>query len=355
MMRVARFALLTLVMAFVLACSCEKEKTPVVFDDNPFYRFMFYNVENLFDTLNDPVRNDDDFTPDGSYRWNTWRYHDKLQKIGRVIRDLGGDTLPVLIGLCEVENRQVLEELLEINDLDGVGYRILHNDSPDYRGIDVALIYREPYFRLLSSAFWPVWFPFDTLTQTREVLYAKGVLADLDTLHLFVNHWPSRSGGEVQSRPRRIFVAELLRTRVDSILRASPGARIIITGDLNDEPQDLSVVAGLNALREFERPEPDNLYALSGHLELLGGPGSYKYRGAWNFLDQFVVSGSMLDTTAILYSRLSDHQVFAPAYLQEEDPDYLGTRPFRTYTGPVYRGGFSDHFPVFLNIRINKH
>jgi len=346
-----RYVAALFLSALLLAASCEKDPVAPASDQNPFYRFMFYNVENLFDTINDPNTNDEQFTPEGEYKWSSQRYLTKLTRIGAVIRDLGGDTLPALIGLCEVENRQVLDDLLQHNNLDEVGYRIIHRESPDYRGIDVALLYRDPWFKPLTYRFYPVWFPFDTATRTREVLYVKGMLAGLDTLHLFINHWPSRSGGELASRPKRVFVAELIKSKIDSILRAVPESNVILTGDLNDEPFDLSIVSGLNALSNFNNPQSDQLYALTADVARASDVGSYKYRGNWNYLDQFIVSGGLLDTTRTIYCRPSDYVVYHPDYLEEDDKDYFGKRPFRMYLGPVYHNGYSDHFPVFLNLR----
>jgi len=351
-----KYIVVLIVFGLLLSNSCEKEK-PVLHpvDHNPYYRFMWYNVENLFDTLNNPDKQDDDFTPDGECHWNTERYIDKLNKINRVIHAVGGDSLPVLIGLAEVENRLVLEDLLSKTTLNGRGYRIVHHESPDYRGIDVALLYRSPFFRLLSTKFYPIWFPFDTTVRTREILYVKGVLGDLDTLHIFLNHWPSRSGGEFHSRPRRIFVAEFLKSRTDSIFRADSQARVVITGDFNDEPQDLSIVSGLHAGLQFDNPQPAVLYDLTGYLETVTSTGSYKYKGDWNFLDQFIVSGTLLDTLRPVYSRVTDHQVYQSYFLMERDESYLGSKPYRTYLGSYYHGGYSDHLPVFLNLRYHEH
>jgi len=340
--------------ALLLAASCDHEKPSGAVDPNPHYRVMFYNTENLFDAIDDPLVNDQEFLPGSAKKWTEERYQDKIDHIAKVIRDLGGDTLPVLVGLCEIENRRTLTDLISKTSLKGLDYTIIHRESPDLRGIDVALLYRSRYFNLISSHFFAIRFPFDTAVRTREILYAHGVLAGKDTLHVFVNHWPSRSGGEVQSRPLRVWVAEAVRYRVDSILRISPAAKILITGDFNDEPMDLSVVSGLNALLSYEKPKAGQLYDLTLGLKNSSPGGTYKYKGTWNLLDHMVVSGAVLDTSGLLYSRPSDFHVFHADYLLEADKTNMGEQPFRTYLGNFYQGGYSDHLPVYLDLHYRK-
>ena len=333
--------------------SCEREQGNdlVVVDDNPYFSVMFYNVENLFDTLAVAGAPDEEFTPGSEKEWNSRKLFDKLDKIARVAAEVDSSGYPEIIGLCEVENRDVLEMLVNTTSLKGQGYQIVHKESPDYRGIDVALLYKESTFALEDYRLWPVWFPFDEGYSTREVLYVKGNLDQQGSVHFFVNHWPSRSGGEIETRPKRIFVAEMVRTKVDSILQTDPQARIILMGDLNDEPDDLSVVSGLNALGEYADPQGDELYSMTRYLQKNDFGGSYKYQGNWNHLDQFVVSGTLLDTTQALYCRLTDVRTGDLEYLFEEDKTYMGVKPFRTYLGDFYHGGYSDHLPVILRIR----
>ena len=344
---------LVLLSGFLLAisCSCEKNIPANQADANPYYRMMFYNVENLFDTLDNPGTVDEEFMPEDEKNWNSDKYYDKLKNIARVISDVGDGDYPVLVGLCEIENLSVLEGLTLATSLKDVAYQIVHKESPDFRGIDVALLFRPDVFKLLNYNTWPVWIPFSPDTRTREILYACGELPGRDTIHIFVNHWPSRSGGEVESRPKRIFVAEMLRTKVDSILLMDPDARIVITGDFNDEPTDLSIVSGLSAFSSFDDPQNKRLYNTSHFLQKNISTGSYKYRGDWNMLDQFIVSGSLLDTSANIYTSPFDVHLFEKDYLLEKDDTFLGVKPFRTYLGDYYHGGFSDHLPVYLDIR----
>lgn len=341
-------------ISLLLAGSCERDKPSVVNDPNPHFRVMFYNTENLFDAIDDPLINDEEFLPGSQKKWTEGRYQEKIGHIAKVIKDVGEDTLPVLVGLCEVENRKTVDDLINTTVLKGLDYKIIHRESPDSRGIDVALLYRSRYFQLIDSHFFPIRFPFDTAVRTREILYANGILGGKDTLHVFVNHWPSRSSGEIQTRPLRVWVAEAVRYRVDSILRKSPKAQILITGDFNDEPMDLSVVSGLKALLSYDKPDDGNLYDLTQGLKNSSPGGTYKYKGSWNLLDHAVVSGSILDTSRLLYSRPSDLHVFQAKYLLEPDKTNMGDQPLRTYLGNFYQGGYSDHLPVYLDIHYRK-
>ncbi|MBT6836711.1 MAG: hypothetical protein HOA61_11765, partial [Bacteroidetes bacterium] len=208
---------------------------------------MFYNVENLFDTLDDPRTNDNDFLPNGSYNWHSYRYYDKLNKIAKVVLATGGWDDIDLIGLCEIENRKVLDDLVFHTPLKSNKYEIIHKESPDRRGIDVALLYSRDKFKPIYYAFTKIIFPFDSSIRTRDILYAKGVVLNRDTLHLFVNHWPSRRGGKEVSEKRRVYVASVLREKVDSILKHNASSNIVIMGDFNDEPMDRSIQEILNA------------------------------------------------------------------------------------------------------------
>ncbi len=349
-----KYFIVIVLASLLLAASCEKQQTSVVSDPNPYYRIMFYNTENLFDAVNDPLINDEEFLPTSTKKWTEKRYQEKLDHIAKVIRDLGNDTLPIMVGLCEVENRKTVDDLIGKTFLNGSDYKVIHHESPDSRGIDVALLYRSRYFQLLDSHFIKIHYPVDTTFKTREILYAHGILGGKDTIHVFVNHWPSRSSGEVQTRPLRVFVAETVKSKVDSILLKSPSAQIVITGDFNDEPMDLSVVSGLKAMLTYVNPSPSKLYDLTNQLKKGKPGGSYKYKGTWSTLDHMVVSGSLLDTTRILYSKPADLHVFQASYLLEADKENLGERPLRTYMGNFYQGGYSDHLPVYLDIRYRK-
>lgn len=309
------------------------------------YRVVFYNVENLFDTRNDPATEDDDFTPRGKQYWNKERYTRKLLHLGRVFAGVGEGEWPLLVGLAEVENRRVLEELTKKTELAACAWGIVHADSPDPRGIDVALLYRTADFSVLTTAFFPM--GEGKAAATREILYCKGVVAGSDTLHCFVCHFPSMRGGERRSEWKRVAAARLLREKVDSIQALQPAARILVMGDMNGEATTAAQKLLGKPLASEKRIVPDGLY----HTVDLSGKqfrGSYRYQGRWQVIDHILVSGSLLDAGQSFYTdgRMG---IFAPAFLLEEQAGSYGDRPLPTYRGPRYLGGYSDHLPVWLD------
>lgn len=308
---------------------------------------VFYNVENLFDPSDDPDTNDEEFTPEGRLHWTRARYTDKLLKIAEVLEAAGSGEWPVGIGLCEVENRKVLEDLTEKSILVKGGYRIVHAESPDRRGIDVAFLYRAALFEPLRTASLPV--SEDTLLYTRDILYVSGILRGKDTLHLFVCHFPSMTGGELQSEWKRKEAARVVRSRVDSIQRVNPSAAVLIMGDLNgkaDRPAQREV---LKTRAPKGRIRDSYLYNTGYHLLNNAAAGSYRYRGNWQTIDHLIVSGAMLNGKSPIQAdrRLT---VCAPSFLLEEDKSHFGFKPFRTYLGFRYHGGYSDHLPVYVDL-----
>lgn len=319
-------------------------------------RIVFYNVENYFDIEDDSLTHDEEFTPEGFKHWSFGKMVDKQRKISEVIYDIGKWELPGLLGLCEVENRGVLDNLIKYTPLGESSYKIIHKESPDWRGIDVAVFYRPEVFTPLDTTYIKVVFPFDKSKTTRDILYVKGLIKQIDTLHFFVNHWPSRYGGQQASEPKRLHVASLVKNKVDSILNKNPNAKIIITGDFNDEPSNKSIIEILNA-----KPDTNELNGRNGLVNLMynmkekKGLGSYKYRFEWNMLDQFIVSKALLNTNQPIFTRPEEVIIFKRDYLMQEDDKYPGKKPFRTYLGPRYLGGYSDHFPVYLDLILNKN
>jgi endonuclease/exonuclease/phosphatase family metal-dependent hydrolase len=315
-------------------------------------RIAFYNVENLFDTEDDSTINDEEFLPEGPNRWTEYRYYEKLDHISKVFLNLGGWEMPALIGLCEVENRRVLQDLVRLTGLHNFDYEIVHENSPDLRGIDVALLYRRDIFRYLRHDIIRIRFPFAPEVRTRDVLLVSGLVAG-DTLHVFVNHWPSRSGGQEASEPRRVFVAQQVRLRVDSILGHDSLANIIIMGDLNDGPEDRSVAEVLRASGEQSGLEEPGLLDGMYYLKFKKGLGTHKYAGEWNALDHLIMSSALLDTSQVLSVRpREDVVIFQGEWLLEDDPQSPGKKPFRTFAGPRYLGGFSDHLPVYVDLTV---
>ncbi|MFC2120842.1 hypothetical protein ACFLTI_04515 [Bacteroidota bacterium] len=312
---------------------------------------MFYNVENLFDTFNDSLKNDEEFLPYGEKHWNNEKFEKKINGIYKIIMNVGVWEPPALIGFCEIENRYVLEELINKTPLSKFDYRIIHQESPDIRGIDVALLYRKEIF--VPDFFKAVKINFNEgRKKTRDILYVRGKLLDSGIVHIFINHWPSRYGGQISSEPDRIFLATKLRSLTDSLFEIYEDPNIIITGDFNDGPESESLITTLDAKIDFSNILKKNLYNLSSGINKRNTTGTYKYQGRWETFDQFILSGNMFDVNNNISSTLNGYNIFAEDYLFEEDKSYLGRRPFRTYLGPVYHGGFSDHLPVFLDLSI---
>jgi len=344
----------------VLSCiSCTGRK--IVSDNNnndetdysaEALKFMFYNVENLFDIYDDSLTIDGEFLPDGYKHWTKKKYQNKINQIYKVIMDLGGWDPPVLIGLCEIENLSVLEDLINETPLSKYKYRIIHQESPDRRGIDVALLYRMDMFK-------PDFYKALRLNlrsgkkTSRDILYVRGQIAGSQSLHIFINHWPSKYGGEIASQPDRLSAAELLKQHTDSLFNIYKNPGIIITGDFNDDPDSKCLKEVLMAQADFDSVKDEELYNLSYIFNSKQNEGSYKYQGRWNVIDQFIVSGNLFNQKNKLFTSVLGCKIFKRDYLLEDDKSHLGKKPFRTYLGPIYHGGFSDHLPVYLELYLN--
>lgn len=344
------------IILLVSACSTSKNTSQKEIENSfeeverGYFRIMFYNAENLFDTFDDSLKTDEEFLPDGDKHWTKEKYYKKLSNVGKVITAVGGWEPPDVIGLCEIENRYVLDGLTKFSLLKNFKYRIIHEESPDQRGIDVGLLYLQDKFTPIYFRAIPIVFPDDS-RKTRDILYVKGKTTKNDTLHIFVNHWPSRWGGQVNSESKRVYVAGVLRNVVDSIFETNLNANIIITGDFNDEPEDISISENLKAIKEYDNIKNGELYNLSYYLQKTKGQGSHKYQGNWGMLDQFIVSGNLLTKNGRIYTSTDDVHVFNADFLLEKDEANMGSMPFRTYIGFKYNGGFSDHLPVFLDLK----
>ncbi len=312
------------------------------------YKIMFYNVENLFDTYNDSLTNDDEFLPEGDRFWNNHKYYAKINNIYKVITAVGKWSPPAIIGLCEIENRKVLNDIINNTPLVKHEYKIIHKESPDRRGIDVGILYREKLFTPLKKEFIEINFPDNSNSKTRDILYVKGIAKNIDTLHVFINHWPSRWGGQLESENKRLFVASVLKSKVDSILNINKNSNIILTGDFNDYPENKSLKAILNAQIKYDSIIHENMYNLSYYLSKTKKIGTHKYQGAWGILDQFIVSGNLIDKDNKIFTSLNDIYIFNANFLLEPDESYFGNMPKRTFIGYKYNGGFSDHLPTYL-------
>ncbi|HMP12372.1 MAG TPA: endonuclease/exonuclease/phosphatase family protein [Saprospiraceae bacterium] len=309
----------------------------------------FYNLENLFDTIDSPDTRDSEFTPLGDNLYNTEVYLDKLNKLARVISELGIDRTPdgvAILGVAEVENQKVLEDLVAEPAIRARRYEIVHYDSPDQRGIDVGLLYQPKYYKVLDSRPVPVEIYNDKgeRTYTRDILFVSG-LFDGEPLHVLVNHWPSRRGGEAATQPLRNYAASLCKAIADSLIQADPNAKIIIMGDLNDDPSSPSVRQVLNAKQKKEQVKPGGMFNPMYDF-YKKGIGTLAYQDAWSLFDQLILSYGLVNPSAGGY-QFYQANVHNKPYMTQQTGHFKGY-PFRCYVGATYTGGYSDHFPVYL-------
>lgn len=299
----------------------------------------FYNVENIYDTENDPKTLDDDFTPTGKYEWSAERYKTKLDRTSEVLSMMSVE-LPDVVGLCEIENGKVLEDLISTPRLIKGNYGIVHYDSPDERGIDVAFLYKKSSLEIISSENIKAVLPVSEDPNTRDVLYVKAKTGGED-IHFFVNHWPSRRGGQQESEPSRIMVAQLVKERVQSILSKNPDARVLLMGDFNDYPTDKSIREVLGARGDLKGELYNTVDSLNAK-----GIGSYWYKGSWNALDQIILSKPFVQSSSgwILNPSKPVHFINEEKLLFRDKEGIA--RPNRTFAGDDYKGGYSDHLPV---------
>jgi len=325
--------------------------------DSLTFRVMSYNVENLFDYEHDSLKNDYEFLPSYQRHWNKKKYKRKLNAIASVITAVGQWTPPALVGLCEVENERTMTDLTTRSRLRRYGYKFAMTDSPDQRGIDVALLYLPGQFRRVETQSIPVVLSEKGDRPTRDILHVVGQLQNLDTLDVFVCHFPSRSGGEKESEPKRIIAAQTLRNAVDSLVRHRVAPKIIIMGDFNDYPENRSI---REILGTFDAYPSQPAYRAHRLYHLLAGNkkgnnefGSYRYRGQWGFLDHMIVNGNLLLAESSLYTVPGKADVFKAKWLLTKDERYGGVYPYRNYNGMKYqKKGYSDHLPIYADFRL---
>ena len=311
----------------------------------------FYNLENLFDTINDPITFDDDRTPEGKDHWTEAIYKDKLKNMAGVIAGIGAEVAqnsPVIVGVAEIENHQVLEDLISQPVLLEDNYGIVHYDSPDRRGIDVALLYQKDIFKVIKSKVYELRLydaeeP-DKRVYTRDQLLVSGLL-DGDKVHILVNHWPSRRGGEARSSYKREAAAALNRKIIDSIQSSVPNAKIMTMGDFNDDPTNLSIKNVLDAKGEREQVKSMGFF---NPMEAIfkTGTGTLAYRDNWNLFDQIILSAPLLDNDFKTYC-FYKAGIYNKAFLSNPTGRYKGY-PYRSFANGSYTGGYSDHFPVYV-------
>ena len=310
--------------------------------------FAFYNVENLFDPADDPVTDDEEFTPDGKMKWTNERLDKKLENVARAIRSMNDNDGPDVLGFCEVENRRVLERLVEEFLPEGV-YGVAHRHSPDRRGIDVALIYRKSAMNLVRVNAYQVGLGVGA-GPTRDIL-AVHFEKDGHPFTVLLNHWPSRRGGKQKSEYRRVIAAGVAAKVVDSLYARDPNADVVMMGDFNDEPHDRSLADVLHAA------EYDGTRSFDARMINLGIPaqrldtiGTYLYKDEWEILDQILLSRGALDDKGLVLLDRSE-TIFHPEFLRDYHPSQPLNPPRRTFVrGTLYIGGTSDHFPVFARV-----
>lgn len=311
----------------------------------------FYNLENLFDTIDDPKIRDSEFTPDGSLAWNTEKYQKKLTNMASVLELMGKEHNPdglALLGVAEVENRAVLEDLVQHPLIASKQWQIVHYDSPDGRGIDVGLLYNPRYFRVLESRSVPA----NLLNldgkplRSRDILYVKGIL-DGDTTHIMVNHWPSRRGSESATRPLRNGFAAINKSIADSIVQSDSAARILIMGDMNDNPDNESMKKILSAKKKTDQLSVGDFFN-PFYEKFSKGIGTLAYQDSWSLFDQIVLSYGYVAQKyqKQRYSYKSAHIVNKP-FMQQKSGRFKGY-PLRTFDGETFINGYSDHFPVYV-------
>jgi predicted extracellular nuclease len=307
------------------------------------YSVVFYNVENLFDTWDDPDTADEEFTPQSMRHWTKQRFDEKLKMVYKALISAGEGEFPDIIGLAEIENLWVVEQLIQKTPLSRVQYGIIHKESPDPRGIDVALIYRKDHIKPIDYQFIPVVAPGKKGFKSRDILHFTGELGD-EKVHFFVNHWPSRSGGYIETRGKRIFAANQLRQNIESLFQFEQDANIVIMGDFNATPLESCFTSILKALPYPGNGNPKYLINLST-LWSDKAEGTIRNAGQWETFDQMICSQKLIKDKKLRIAPQSSG-ICKFNFLLENDISYLGKKPFRTYLG----GGTSDHLPVRLYI-----
>ena len=301
-------------------------------------RIVSYNVENLFDTIADGSSNDEEFLPSATKNYNSSKYWHKIGNLAKVIRAVGGWDAPEIVGLVEIENRGVLLDLISHASLKQANFKIAHYDSPDPRGIDVALLFDSTIASVLHVQRIEI---NEQNLRTRDILYVKLLVASDDTLHAFVNHWSSRRGGKEASSYKREIAASILKRVTDSIQKNNFNAKILVMGDFNDSPVDPSIQL-LVTKNEFA------LTNLTGNFSQT--EGTYKYRGVWDVIDQILVSSALLNQNVGLKIPDNRAYIFKKDFLLVADEKYGDYYPKRCWRGDFYIGGFSDHLPVFVDV-----
>ncbi|MBK7979668.1 MAG: endonuclease/exonuclease/phosphatase family protein [Ignavibacteriae bacterium] len=340
-----------LILLFILSSSCTQNHKTIAQTENELF-IANWNVENLFDTVDDPNKNDEEFLPNGDRNWDNKRLNTKLENLSKVIKYMNYGNGPDILGIEEVENEELLKSLIN-NYLKSDYYKTAYSESPDERGIDVGLIYNSRKFQLKKVE--SVKIKFDEPKSSRDILFVKlNYIITNEIINVFVNHWPSRREGLKESEKFRINAAEALNAKISEILEDDQNANVIILGDFNDMPANISISKTLKAASfdcNDSKNDDSELFNLSYNL-FQKGEGSYKYKDHWNMLDQIIVSKSLTDNKNLDYI-CDSFKIIKPEFMIEKGGKFDGN-PFPTYGGKKYLGGFSDHFPVGAKFTVKK-
>jgi len=313
------------------------------------YRVLFYNLENFYDLVDDSLVNDDDFTPAGKSKWTKERYETKKANMAKVVTAICDSVQPLFFGVSEIEKKEVLQDWIATTNLKDYNLEVIEYDSPDQRGIDVALMYNSKLFKLISSEAINVTFPFDTAYKTRDILYVKGIV-DNREIHVLVTHASSRRTAAGESLPRRLYSAAMLRRKALEITKKDPKANIVIMGDFNDTPHDASVADSLAAKSTTAKLKPGQLYNAMSKLDNTPGNFTYNHQGQMDILDQFITSQSMVSKGCTVCLKDNSAHIFSREWMLYKTDKY-GMSPNRTYAGPKYIGGYSDHLPIYMDLQ----
>lgn len=312
----------------------------------------FYNQENLFDTIDNPRKNDEEFLPNGKYKWNTERYLAKLNQMAKVIASMNNGAGADFLGMCEVESIEALTDLTKNKQLQKMAYKTVFFEGEDERGIDNAFIYKSSLVKEAKGRTVVINSEGIGGDHTRNILVAEITLKNNEKVYFIVNHWPSRREGEKESEFKRIFVASEVRKVCDEIYAKNAKANIIVMGDLNDEPTNMSVIGTLGATGAASKTKGKMLFNTMKELSD-DGQGSHKFKSEWSMLDQIIISANLLNTKSKVKFVTGSAQVYKQDFMLETDEKYKGN-PWRTFVGNKYLGGFSDHLPVMIFLEIGK-
>ena len=343
--------MLMFVSGFSLLTNAQQEKEKQKFQT---FGVAFYNLENLFDTINNNGKYDLEFSPNGKNRWDGKKYWKKIHNMAYAISQMTTRTTPLgpaVIGVSEIENITVLQDLVNDPAIKSWGLKIVHHDSPDARGVDVGLLYNPAFFRVIRTTNHRLTIPQLPYFKTRDQMCVVGLLGG-KRVGIIVNHWPSRRGGGNSSSYLREAAADLSKSIADSLLKVDPNMGIIVMGDLNDDPMDKSCAVNLGGKLNPEDVEPDGFYNPFWNL-LNKGFGSYIYRSNWSLFDQIIINYNLLSGTDGL--KFIGAEVHNKEFLKQKDGQYKGY-PLRTFSGGAWTGGYSDHFPteIFLSKEIKN-